>query len=202
MTPFDTVKQRMQLGHYRSVGHCIRNIAASEGLSAFYVSLPTTLLMNLPYGCIMVAVNESARKFLCPNGDYDTSITLVAGAIAGATAAVLTNPLDVVKTRLQTQSLQPLDTFLEACPQTSQHSTISGNNRRFTTLSALKPPSEFHRPKYSGALEVCMNVYRSTGFAGFTSGMFARVLVHTPSVAVSWTAYETTKNLLQKLDML
>ena len=40
MTPFDTVKQRMQLGYYKNIGHCVRTIAAKEGLYSFYVSLP------------------------------------------------------------------------------------------------------------------------------------------------------------------
>ena len=31
MNPFDTVKQRMQLGYYKSVGHCFQSIAFKEG---------------------------------------------------------------------------------------------------------------------------------------------------------------------------
>lgn len=72
---------------------------------AFYRSFPTTLFMNIPYGCVMVAVNESLKRSLRPTGDYDTQTFLLAGSGAGAVAAVATNPLDVVKTRLQTQAL-------------------------------------------------------------------------------------------------
>lgn len=62
--------------------------------------------MNIPYGCVMVAVNESLKRALRPAGDYDTQTFLLAGSGAGAVAAVATNPLDVVKTRLQTQALR------------------------------------------------------------------------------------------------
>lgn len=202
LTPFDTAKQRMQLGHYRSITHCFRTVYATEGVKALYVSMPTTLLMNLPYGCIMVAVNESARKILNPSGDYKTFTNLYAGAIAGASAAVLTNPLDLIKTKLQTQSLEPLHN-LESSPQSSQ-SVVSGTtkNRTFTTLTLAYPKSSMDFPhfraRYTGASEVAMNIYREFGVTGFTSGMFARVLVHTPSVAISWTAYEFAKNMIPK----
>lgn len=73
---------------------------------AFYRSFPTTLFMNIPYGCVMVAVNESLKRVMRPAGDYDTRTFLLAGSGAGAIAAVATNPLDVVKTRLQTQALR------------------------------------------------------------------------------------------------
>ena len=62
--------------------------------------------MNIPYGCVMVAVNESLKRALRPAGDYDTQTFLLAGSGAGAVAAAATNPLDVVKTRLQTQALR------------------------------------------------------------------------------------------------
>ena len=53
MTPFDMVKQRMQLGYYRNVYHCFQSVVRSEGIRALYISFPTTLLMNIPYGIIM-----------------------------------------------------------------------------------------------------------------------------------------------------
>lgn len=62
--------------------------------------------MNIPYGCVMVAVNESLKRAMRPAGDYDTQTFLLAGSGAGAVAAAATNPLDVVKTRLQTQALR------------------------------------------------------------------------------------------------
>ena len=55
------------------------SIARKEGVRAFYLSLSTTLMMNVPYGCIMVAANESARKILNPSGDFSYSSSMLAG---------------------------------------------------------------------------------------------------------------------------
>lgn len=107
MNPFDVIKQRMQLGYYQSTFHCMKTILRTEGASAFYVSFPTTLMTNIPHGCLVVAANESARTILNPSGKYSVTSSLIAGSIAGGFAAACTTPLDVIKTRLQTQDLVP-----------------------------------------------------------------------------------------------
>ena len=109
MTPMDVMKQRLQLGYYEGLRDCFRRVLATEGLAAFFVSLPTTLAMNVPYGAVMVASHESFKKILNPSGERNLPAFLLSGSAAGALAAVVTNPLDVVKTKLQTQGLRPID---------------------------------------------------------------------------------------------
>ena len=48
MSPLDTVKQRLQLGHSKGMWDCIRTMQRNEGMFSFYRSFPTTLAMNLP----------------------------------------------------------------------------------------------------------------------------------------------------------
>ena len=45
MTPWDVIKQRMQVSHspFRSLGHCIAETWKQGGLSAFYKSYWTTV---------------------------------------------------------------------------------------------------------------------------------------------------------------
>ena len=105
-TPMDVVKQRLQLGYYRGVAHCVRSMAAEEGLLSLWRSYPTTLLMNMPYAAAVVSANESFKKLLVPvTGPLSLTTYLLSGAGAGAIAAAATCPLDVVKTRLQTQGV-------------------------------------------------------------------------------------------------
>ncbi|KAH8548694.1 mitochondrial carrier domain-containing protein [Umbelopsis sp. PMI_123] len=111
MNPFDVIKQRMQLREtsYRTVGECARRVYAAEGVTAFYISLPTTLVMSIPFQSIQFATYEFFRKVLHPPGSYDPKTHMIAGGLAGAIASSITCPLDVVKTLLQTrgQSVDP-----------------------------------------------------------------------------------------------
>ncbi|KAG0167143.1 Fe(2+) transporter [Apophysomyces sp. BC1015] len=105
MTPFDVIKQRMQLrdSTYRSVRECARKVYAAEGFKAFYISLPTTLYMSIPFQSIQFTTYEFFRSFLNPGGAYDPKSHVVAGALAGMVASSVTIPLDVIKTLLQTR---------------------------------------------------------------------------------------------------
>jgi solute carrier family 25 iron transporter 28/37 len=113
ITPMDLVKQRLQLGYYSGVWNCISTVARDEGIGALFRAFPTTLVMNIPYASIVVATNESAKEALNPSGEHSMGVYLASGALSGAVAALATNPLDVIKTRLQTQ--QCVAVAVEAC---------------------------------------------------------------------------------------
>ncbi|KAJ3005926.1 Fe(2+) transporter [Thoreauomyces humboldtii] len=105
MNPFDVIKQRMQVhgSIYRNVVACAVGTFRKEGISAFYISYPTTLMMTVPFQSIHFATYEHVRHLMNPKGAYDPKTHIVAGALAGAAAAAVTNPLDVAKTLLQTR---------------------------------------------------------------------------------------------------
>lgn len=212
MTPCDVVKQRMQLGYHKNIFDCARSIIQLEGATALYRSFPTTLMMNIPYGCIMVATNESLRKVLNPNGKYSLQTSMLAGSIAGAVASIATTPLDVVKTRLQTQDLVPNISI----PKPSS-SAFGGSAagvglypRYLVTGSTLpnQPPScEIKTPsgpdiktiRYSTFIQTIKRIWSEEGVMAFWRGAFPRMMVQAPSVAISWTAYEFAKSCLVTL---
>ncbi|KAG8899594.1 Fe(2+) transporter [Tulasnella sp. 403] len=105
MNPFDVIKQRMQLhnSQYRSVLQCARTVYRTEGLSAFYVSYPTTLLMTIPFTAAQFTTYEYIKQVLNPTNIYSPITHVVSGGLAGAVAAASTTPLDVAKTLLQTR---------------------------------------------------------------------------------------------------
>ncbi|KAI4198102.1 MAG: hypothetical protein LQ346_002843 [Caloplaca aetnensis] len=105
MNPFDVIKQRMQVhgSIYRSIAHCTKTVYKNEGLAAFYVSYPTTLCMTVPFAAIQFTAYESLKKVMDRRRGYDPITHCTAGALAGAFAAGLTTPLDVIKTLLQTR---------------------------------------------------------------------------------------------------
>jgi len=176
MVPAETIKQRMQLGYYRDTSHATRRMVASGGMSLFR-SLPTTLAMNVPQASLMVMSNETLRRLLNPTGSFSLPTFLTAGAVSGALAAAATTPLDVVKTRLQTQ----------------------GMNRAKTSTGELhSAPREF-KVRYNGFEDAFRAVYRTEGAAGFFRGVGPRILQAGPSCALSWCAYESAKQALRDL---
>lgn len=105
-TPFDVVKQRMQINtQYRGIYDCASSVYRAEGINAFYISFPTTLMMNVPFQMIQFTTYEYMCKKLNPTDSYNPVSHCMSGACAGAAAAFFTNPLDVAKTALQTRGL-------------------------------------------------------------------------------------------------
>jgi len=107
MNPFDVVKQRMQIhgSAYRTIIECATTTFRNEGLKAFYVSYPTTLMMTVPYTALQFTAYESLTKVMQRHRrvGYDPLTHCTAGGLAGGVAAAATTPLDVIKTLLQTR---------------------------------------------------------------------------------------------------
>lgn len=108
MNPFDVVKQRMQLqaknsGSCRGVWATARQIYGNEGFRAFYVSYPTTLIMSIPFAATNFTCYDQLTHLFNRNRKYDPLTHCIAGGVAGATAAAVSTPFDVVKTLLQTR---------------------------------------------------------------------------------------------------
>jgi len=156
---------------------CVSNIIAKEGTRALFISFPLTLAMNIPYGGALVATNESLKKQLNPDGKYNFLAFLFCGTIAGGVAGMITTPLDVIKTRLQTQNFKtPI--FSSPSPPPPSHHQSSETLRGFSSI--------------------VRQIFRETGYRGFVRGILPRILLHAPAAAISWTTYETIKSLFVK----
>ncbi|KAG9245996.1 mitochondrial carrier domain-containing protein [Calycina marina] len=107
MNPFDVVKQRMQLQGsqhlYKSVTDCAKHVYRTEGIRAFYVSYPTTLMTSLPFTALQYLFYGEAYSYINPTGEHSTLGHFTAGGFGGGLAAAITTPTDVIKTMLQTR---------------------------------------------------------------------------------------------------
>lgn len=114
MAPLDVVKQRMQLSsesRNRTILETVHHIYRRQGISAFFAGYKTTLVMSVPFTTVQYSIYEAMKRFLIhfqglTEHSYTASSHCLAGAIAGASASAVTTPLDVVKTRLQTQGIK------------------------------------------------------------------------------------------------
>ncbi|KAK0718292.1 mitochondrial carrier domain-containing protein [Lasiosphaeria miniovina] len=144
--PSEVLKTRLQLQgrfnnpffasgyNYRGMGDAVRTIVRQEGLSALFYGFRATLYRDLPYSALQFMFYEQgqdwARRY-AGSRDIGWQLELLTGAAAGGLAGTITCPLDVVKTRLQTQ-LHPQANGLPLAttdPATSSNS-ISGSIKK------------------------------------------------------------------------
>jgi solute carrier family 25 iron transporter 28/37 len=189
LTPMDVVKQRLQLGCYEGALDCTRSVIRTEGIMALFRSYPTTLVINAPYGAVLVAANEKFKSWLVPDeltkSQSKESLLpqfFLSAGMAAACASVLTHPLDVVKTRLQTQ-----DCFCKEPP-------VSCPRR----LAAAVP--KVRTPKYTDFFATVKLIHAEEGFRGFYRGLVPRAALSVPGAAMCWGTYESVKTFIARLD--
>ncbi|CAI5759558.1 unnamed protein product [Candida verbasci] len=119
--PSEVLKTRLQLQgkynnpytkecgyNYKSLIDAIKTIYKTEGLKAFVFGYKETLFRDLPFSALQLTFYEKLRQLAIyynhNSNDLPVSIELLAGAGAGGLAGILTTPLDVIKTRIQTQT--------------------------------------------------------------------------------------------------
>uniref|UniRef100_UPI00398F320F electrogenic aspartate/glutamate antiporter SLC25A12, mitochondrial-like n=1 Tax=Pristiophorus japonicus TaxID=55135 RepID=UPI00398F320F len=110
--PIDLVKTRMQnqrstgsfIGElmYKNSFDCFQKVVRYEGFFGLYRGLLPQLLGVAPEKAIKLTVNDFVRdKFFQRDGSIPLPAEILAGGCAGASQVIFTNPLEIVKIRLQ-----------------------------------------------------------------------------------------------------
>ncbi|AAW42258.1 mitochondrial inner membrane protein, putative [Cryptococcus deneoformans JEC21] len=110
--PIDLVKTRLQnqrstvVGEvlYRNAFDCVKKVYTNEGgIRAFYRGVLPQLVGVAPEKAIKLTVNELVRKKATDpeTGRIPLLMEIVAGGSAGGCQVVVTNPLEIIKIRLQ-----------------------------------------------------------------------------------------------------
>ncbi|ODV91551.1 hypothetical protein CANCADRAFT_72623 [Tortispora caseinolytica NRRL Y-17796] len=110
--PIDLVKTRMQNQRssvpgqlmYKNSMDCFKKVVQREGFRGLYSGLGPQLIGVAPEKAIKLTVNDLVRgKLSKPDGSIEWPAEVLAGGSAGACQVVFTNPLEIVKIRLQVQ---------------------------------------------------------------------------------------------------
>eukprot|EP01118_Nematostelium_gracile_P012488 TRINITY_DN4561_c0_g1_i3.p1 TRINITY_DN4561_c0_g1~~TRINITY_DN4561_c0_g1_i3.p1 ORF type:complete len:363 (+),score=92.90 TRINITY_DN4561_c0_g1_i3:124-1089(+) len=122
--PTDIVVQRLQIQgprlpnqppRYTGPIDAFQKILSQEGLPGLFRGSGPTLATFIPHGAIQFGVYQWTKKYIyyhdtgiipknaVASDDSYHRVNIIAGAVAGTAAAILTNPMDVAKTRIQTQ---------------------------------------------------------------------------------------------------
>lgn len=118
--PLDLVKARFQVQHvqkgkaelqYKSVGQAFRLIVAQEGLSGLYRGLAPNIIGNgVSWGLYMFWY-QSLKNLSGDESPSSLHALALAGA-AGAATSLMTNPIWLIKVRLQSQPFDAPDRYL------------------------------------------------------------------------------------------
>ncbi|KAL7628887.1 hypothetical protein AAE478_000402 [Parahypoxylon ruwenzoriense] len=116
--PSEVLKTRLQLQgrfnnpffksgyNYHGTFDAVRTIIRTEGFSELFSGYKATLYRDLPFSALQFMFYEQFQSWAHEykqSREIGVRLELLTGAAGGGLAGVLTCPLDVVKTRLQTQ---------------------------------------------------------------------------------------------------
>ncbi|XP_060118737.1 mitochondrial glutamate carrier 1 [Heteronotia binoei] len=80
-----------------------RELLRNKGIAGLYKGLGATLLRDVPFSIVYFPLFANLNKLGQKNPDVKAPfyVSFLSGCLAGSTAAVVVNPCDVIKTRLQ-----------------------------------------------------------------------------------------------------
>ena len=118
VAPLDVIKIRMQVqvepvagggtreaGKYRGIAQCASTILKEEGARGLWAGTVPALFLWVPYTAVQFAALGVFKRAVRENGadPEKPQLAFVGGAVAGATATVVTYPFDVMRTVLAAQ---------------------------------------------------------------------------------------------------
>lgn len=195
--PCEVLKQRLQVGVYNNVFHALRTIAARSQFPRLYSGLSAQLVRDVPYAAAEFVLYENLKMRVLAyrtkqrQRDLDSTQEtygpaarqlqhrlqdetlrkmdgLGIGALAGAFAAIVSNPADVVKTRLMTQV------------------------KSATTVSLTSPTP------YKGVGDTFARIAREEGMKTFAKGIAPRIAAKALQSAMFFAAYEGLRRAVSK----
>ena len=225
--PSEVLKTRLQLQgrynnpffnsgyNYRSTIHATRTIIKEEGFAALFYGYKATLFRDLPFSALQFAFYEQeqawAKQYVGGN-DIGLALEILTATTAGGLAGVMTCPLDVVKTRIQTQ-LNPAEYVHNQSPtnlssrQPKMSSrliseSVHSSKRSVRTISTSSPTTTI--PKQgsvtldtSSVFTGLKLVYKREGLAGCFRGVGPRFVWTSVQSGTMLVLYQT---LLRQLE--
>ncbi|KAF2732958.1 mitochondrial carrier [Polyplosphaeria fusca] len=219
--PSEVLKTRLQLQgrhnnpyfnsgyNYRSTIDAARTIARTEGFGALFYGYKATLWRDLPFSALQFAFYEEerglAKRFVGSN-NIGLPLEILTAASAGGMAGVLTCPLDVVKTRIQTQhndvpssnaSTQSSKASLSA--STSKHSSHNPSNplpKQNRPISTSSPSTALRNHgavtlDTSSVITGLRIIYKTEGAAGWFRGVGPRLVWTSVQSGTMLVLYQT-----------
>ncbi|PNH58992.1 hypothetical protein VD0002_g8547 [Verticillium dahliae] len=180
--PSEVLKTRLQLQgrydnpyfrsgyNYRGTTDAVRTIVRQEGPKALFHGYKATLYRDLPFSALQLMFWEQfhawARAYK-GSREVGVPLELLTGGLAGGLAGIVTCPLDVVKTRLQTQVHIPPEAAAASSAATNKTAHASHPQKR--NISTSSPST--HTPRLGAVNLKTMSVLKGLGVIYQTEGL-------------------------------
>lgn len=197
--PSEVLKTRLQLQgrfnnpyfnsgyNYRSTWDACRTIARQEGLGALFYGYKATIFRDLPFSALQFAFYERehrlAREWV-GSRDIGLGLEILTAVTAGGMAGVMTCPMDVVKTRVQTQQNPEPASKPSSHPPVQEnprhHAPSQSHMRTQTRPISTSPPSTSMPPPGTPRLDTksfftgLKMIYQAEGIPGWFRGVGPR----------------------------
>ncbi|KAH8423638.1 putative mitochondrial carrier protein [Aspergillus melleus] len=203
--PSEVLKTRMQLQgrynnpyfysgyNYRSTTDAFRTIVRQEGVAALFYGYKATIFRDLPFSALQFAFYEQEHRMAIEwmgSRDIGLGLEILTAATAGGMAGVITCPMDVVKTRVQTQqnpeTMSPPKgatehaSVKESPRQHAPSQTTSSSLRTHSRPISTSPPSTSMPPPGTPRLDTTSfftglkMIYQAEGIRGWFRGVGPR----------------------------
>lgn len=218
--PFDTVKVRLQSQpdnmppQFKGPFDCFRQTFQKEGLTGFYRGISSPIvgaaLENASLFLTYNAAQNFIRSYWYSNQlDEDQPLSLatlfLCGSFSGSVTSFLLTPIELVKCRMQIQTLYPTKSIVTSTGSSgSQSVSTSSNssqtpqasqNSTATRIAARKihtniPNTQIYAFKPMTPIEMMVDVYRKEGLSGFWRGQTGTLLREAGGSAAWFGSYE------------
>ena len=228
--PSEVLKTRLQLQgrydnpyfqsgyNYKSTAHAARTIVRQEGFMALFYGYKATIFRDLPFSALQFAFYEQGQTWARQwkqSWEIGLPLELLTGAAAGGLAGVITCPLDVVKTRIQTQVNPSARTAVQQTPAHRGPPHVSPASAAITKAKSSSPSKQQSRlistssPSTHTPRPGCINldtssvitglklIYRTEGIAGWFRGVGPRLVWTSVQSGCMLFLYQT---ILKQLD--
>lgn len=178
---------------------------------ALFYGYKATIFRDLPFSALQFAFYEQAQTWARQwkgSREIGLPLELLTGAAAGGLAGVITCPLDVVKTRIQTQvnpaaARATAHSSLQDFPTATKRDTSSVIKQQIRSISTSSPSTHTPRPgsiklDTSSVFTGLKVIYNTEGLAGWFRGVGPRFV---------WTSVQSGcmlflyQSILRKLEI-
>eukprot|EP00884_Botryococcus_braunii_P010077 jgi/Botrbrau1/19070/Bobra.0785s0001.1 len=199
LQPLDVVKTRLQvqdgirgtLPAYKGTRHALKTILREEGWRALYAGLSPALLgAGLSWGIYFAAYNSAKKRWQRwqQTSQLPPHLHLLSATEAGCIVCCITNPVWVIKTRLQLQRRG-----LPAAAGVARH--LARPARKWAGNAGA-----LHSAPYRGFADAVKQILKEEGVGGFYRGLLPSLLLVSHG-AIQFTVYEEMKRLVARISL-